>query len=751
MSDYDFTTLNDKEFEILCADLLSVSEGKRFERFKPGKDAGVDGRYFAENGTEVILQCKHWMSSPLERLVNHLKVVELPKIALLAPDRYLLAVSHQLSRADKTAIATTLAPYVLRDDDVFGRADLNDLLAKSPTIERRHYKLWIRSTAVLQYLLNKPIQDRSNFALEDIMSEAKLYVQTANHLASLEKLESLGTVIITGAPGIGKTTLANHLVLHYVEKGFKLVQIADEIREAEGVHDPDLEQIFYFDDFLGRNYLEALTGHEGSHIVQFIKRMARDRKKRFILTSRTTILNQGKALIDVFSQNNLNRNEFEITIDSLSDLDKAHILYNHIWHTDLTPEYVDQLYENRRYRQVISHRNFNPRLVRFVTDANALADCEPANYWSYTRSLLDNPAKVWEHPFEAQLDDFGRSIVLLVAINGRPIHQTELAEAFARMVARAESSGYTGRRDFLLALRHLAGSMLNRRTYDPCRLDQTTLDLFNPSVGDFVLHRYVTDIPALRAAFCSLRSESSIGTLTALISEGKLALPTATLLIDDVLANAKNLHFVSFHPEYISYVCMLRVNAEPASAATSPALARCVEFVTNSDCPRMFVEVAKLIRWALSIGIVPPEIAEQFVATACTNTPYAEELELLAAIALLLGSDAQDRLADAYNDATLDYLTSSVHDEFDDSAVFNGVEYGDLASARRRLKELVEEKMDKLGAKASVQAIEEVIDAYDIDSRAERYFADQEPDEDWREHRFSSPPVDEIDDLFDRS
>jgi hypothetical protein len=44
MSDYDFQTLNDKEFEILCVDLLWAHLEKRFERFKPGKDAGVDGR-----------------------------------------------------------------------------------------------------------------------------------------------------------------------------------------------------------------------------------------------------------------------------------------------------------------------------------------------------------------------------------------------------------------------------------------------------------------------------------------------------------------------------------------------------------------------------------------------------------------------------------------------------------------------------------------------------------------------------------
>lgn len=750
MADYDFSTLNDKEFEVLCTDILSLHEGRRFERFKPGRDSGVDGRFFAADGTEVILQCKHWRSTPLERLIKSLQSNELAKIAKLNPKRYILAVSHALSRADKSGIARVLEPYVIQPDDIFGREDLNDILAKNPTLERRHYKLWIRSTAVLQYLLQKPILDRSAFALDDILSEAKLYVPTENHSASLEKLETLGTVIITGAPGIGKTTLANHLVLHYVEKGFALLKIADEIREAEGAFASGEKQMFYFDDFLGRNYLEALTGHEGSHIVQFIKRITRDRTKRFILTSRTTILNQGKALIDVFSQNNLKRNEFEITIESLSDIDKAHILYNHIWHSDLEPAFLDQLYAERRYRQIIAHRNFNPRLIRFITDANALSDCDANSYWPRTQELLGNPANVWEHPFEAQLDDFGRTLVLLVALNGRPIEQSDLAEAFARMLARPESSGYTGHRDFLLTLRHLVGSLLNREATDSMHPETATLDLFNPSVGDFVLRRYGTDVPTLRAAFCSLRSSSSVRTLSALVADGALSEESAVIMLDAMLLNARTLEFIGYALQYISLACLARIEHGQDSALVAPSLRECINFVATSDCPHSFVDVASLIRWALGQKLITAEIAEAFVAVAFTHSPYAEELRVLSGIEDLLDIKSKRRLEQRHNDATVDYLTSSVHDEFDDSDVFDGLEPQSVDEAREKLRELVEARLEELGAIPSEGAIDAVIEAYGVEARAERYFEQQESDGDWREGRPIAPSVDEIDDLFDR-
>ncbi|MND91178.1 hypothetical protein D3C80_832900 [compost metagenome] len=61
MADYDFHTLNDKDFEELVVDLLSAEFDKRIERFKVGKDGGVDGRFFNIDGGEQIIQCKHWI------------------------------------------------------------------------------------------------------------------------------------------------------------------------------------------------------------------------------------------------------------------------------------------------------------------------------------------------------------------------------------------------------------------------------------------------------------------------------------------------------------------------------------------------------------------------------------------------------------------------------------------------------------------------------------------------------------------
>jgi hypothetical protein len=177
---YDFRALNDKEFESLVVDLLSAEFGMRIERFKAGKDKGVDGRWFAGPGNEAIIQCKHWVGSGLKSLVAHLTNSERQKLDRLHFSRYILATSVPLSRVNKQAIASILAPYVVSDSDVLGAEDLNDLLGRHKDVERRHYKLWLSSTNTIALLLNNAIVGRSRAELEQIREEAPLYVMTTD-------------------------------------------------------------------------------------------------------------------------------------------------------------------------------------------------------------------------------------------------------------------------------------------------------------------------------------------------------------------------------------------------------------------------------------------------------------------------------------------------------------------------------------------------------------------------------------------
>ena len=750
MNDYDFRTLNDKEFEIMCTDLLSFSEGCRFERFKPGKDQGVDGRFFKSDGTETILQCKHWVSAPLERLIKHLKSEELPKVSKLKPSRYIVAVSHKLSRTDKATIQAILQPHVISPADVLGQEDLNDLLAKFPDVERRHYKLWIASSSVLQYFINKPIHDRSSFLLDEMRADAHLYVPTSNHDKALHKLESMGSAIITGPAGIGKTTLANHLALHYVSKGFQFFQIADEIKEAEAVFEPSLNQIFYFDDFLGRNYLEALSGHEGSHIVQFVKRVSRDRKKRFILTSRSTILNQGKLLSDVFINNNLNRNEYEVTLSSFTEMDKAQMLYSHLWHSRLETTYIDELYLNKRYRSVIAHPNFNPRLIKYLTQVEKVDAVEPSNYWKYITDILSNPRKVWENPFEAQHDDFGRALVLLVTLNRQAISDDALAEAFNRYISMPDNFALAGKRDFLLNIRHLSGSLLSREIMDGKALG-ARFNLFNPSIGDYVLHRYVNDAPSLRAGFCSLRSVSSLSTLANLWANKLLHTDLTRGITDQILRTATALNFVGFSSEYVAKLVSMQRKIQPTREPSDAEFSQAIQFVANAECPSQFADVAALVDWALDKKELSIPLALRFVEKAIDSQPDLDEFERLGSIIAKFDLQSKRLIESIFTYAVVDYLTDSVYDEFPSDEVFANVGHGDYRSATGSLATLVLDKLENLGVVNGELHVDEIVNAFDVRLMHDQYFDDSEPADEQIRPGLGSKQFDEIDDLFERN
>jgi hypothetical protein len=61
MPNYNFSVLNDKEFEELTRDLLNKKFNTDFQSFKAGRDGGIDLRYSSnlKNNFQIV-QVKHY-------------------------------------------------------------------------------------------------------------------------------------------------------------------------------------------------------------------------------------------------------------------------------------------------------------------------------------------------------------------------------------------------------------------------------------------------------------------------------------------------------------------------------------------------------------------------------------------------------------------------------------------------------------------------------------------------------------------
>ncbi|WP_164465561.1 restriction endonuclease [Burkholderia gladioli] len=745
MPDYDFKTLNDKEFEALCTDILSRFFDHRFERFKPGRDAGVDGRYFCNDGSEVILQCKHWANTPTAQLIAALQREEKPKLDRLKPKRYILAISNPLSRADKKKISDSLNPHIIRPDDIYGKEDLNDLLSKFPEAERNNYKLWLHSANVLAFIAQSGIMGRSEFSLDEIIQKSARYAITENHEKSLEILNRLGVLIISGDPGVGKTTLAEHLCLQYVSQEFQFINIIEDIKEAEQVFSKDTKQIFYFDDFLGRNYLEALRGHEGGHLAGFMRRVSSNKLKRFILTSRSTILNQGKFLIDAFENENLKRNECELRIETLSLIDKAQILYNHIWHSGLPDDFREEFYTDKRYRKVIAHRNFNPRLISFITDPSRRESENVAEYWPYIERSLADPSRIWGHPFDVQLDASQRAIVLLVVLNRRRIDEPVLAEAFHRLADRPGNQNLRGRYDFGSYIRLLTGSFLSRIFYGG---SSVALDLFNPSIGDFLLRRYATDIRMLKEAAISLRSTNGIETILNIKRENLISKHVANEIFCDIFSEAAKENFSGYDIPFIALLC----SEVLAFDITNKYLPDALKLILTKGSISTSDHSLSTIKYGTVLEKVSYADATRFLINNFEYIQSDDDISDAMAIINEIPNSIPEResLAENILEHVVELASDSLGDFIEITDAFSGVDWEDTDQAEDNILKMVQEKFEELGIVITADRAREVARSIDIEDHLRSYIMNSgDPYDPESSPRLSSGP-DEVDDLFDR-
>jgi hypothetical protein len=748
MPDYDFLSLDDKEFEQLALRLLGAQEGIVYERFKPGKDGGIDGRYFTSTG-QTIVQCKHWARSGYALMVRTLRNDELPKVQQLKPTRYVLVTSLPLSPSNKAEILSIFSPYITSDADVVGKEALNDLLSLHPSIERGTIKLWLHSVTVLSQIASLALAGRSAFVLGEMRRKRARYVETASHKLGISRLTEHHVVLITGEPGIGKTTLAEQLCLDHVLNGFQLCAAAKDVEELEAAYQEDAKQVFYFDDFLGRTFLEAIGRHEDSHIVGFIKRIRGDRSKRLVLTSRTTILNRGKSLTDLFRIENVDRHELELQVGKLSPLDKARILHSCIWHSGLGPGHVEEIVRESKYMYVIAHRNFNPRLISFITDPNRLASVQPAGYWAYITSKLDNPAEIWGDVYDQQMSDVQRILLLLVVVNGGDISESDLLSAFQSFLKTPHAARIQGDTDYQRNIQILIGSLLNRTLN---ARDESAFDLFNPSVSDFALPRVAADGELLATLALALKTKQMIRYLSRSIQRGKLPKATAKTVArrfsQDILASGCDTQNAVVQIEMLE----VATQQNPDSEETKSAVVRLLTEVQGQDDGSTYIAaISPLLRYGVAYELFNIDFIRLFLNDLEGDWFSLDDVRELFRLANEMSSDAdRDTLLDAFKPVALEVLGEIIDEEIRDRDILDGVfDESDTDEAAEKVRDAIADLCADIGVEADSFEIDALCRRVDVESIIESNIRRASREDDYREiGRDSVSGPSEIHDLF---
>jgi hypothetical protein len=473
---YDFRTLSPLDFEELVRDLLQAELGVRLESFSPGPDQGIDLRFAAGEG--AVLQAKHYVLSGFAALLRACRS-ENAKVAALRPARYLVATSVPLSPKQKSRIREAMPAAPLVEADIFGQSDLDNLLGRHPQIERKHFKLWLSSTSVLERILHSGVYNRTETEMGLIKAMVSRFVNNGSVPAAEAILAKSGALIVAGEPGVGKTTLARMLVWLHAEQGWS-ISVIDDIREAFELPLGETKRLIFFDDFLGQVALSSdLVRGMDQRFPPFLQKVRTHDNVRFVLTTRDYILRQAQAWSGRLASPAVGASEFILDVGHYTRSVRAKILYNHLYFSEMAKADLRSLLAGDFFLKIIDHRNFNPRLVELLTSPDYLAIAKKP-IRAVVDAVLDNPNELWERPYRTQLGREARALMLSLFFNGPTTALGELEQTFARMLHATGSDVPASERPaaFRRTLKELEGSVL--------AIQDRRVRFSNPGVRDFL-------------------------------------------------------------------------------------------------------------------------------------------------------------------------------------------------------------------------------------------------------------------------
>jgi hypothetical protein len=497
---YDFKTLSPIDFEDLARDLLQAELGVRFESFKPGKDQGVDFRFASGTG-QAVVQAKHLVGSPFSSLMRACRAED-AKVAKLSPRRYLLVTSVPLSLSQKSKIRAAMPSAPIVDADVLGPEDLNNFLGRHPQIERKHFKLWLASSAVLERILHSRVYNRTETEMALIKNMTQKFVHNESVPAAESILARAGSLIVSGEPGVGKTTLARMLVWLHAEQGWN-ISVIDDIREAFEIPLDEKKRLVFFDDFLGQVALSSdLVRSTDQRFPPFLQKVRSHDNLRFVLTTRNYILRQAQAISGRLAEAAINTSEFVLDVGRYTRSVRAKMLYNHLYFSEMSKADLKMMLGQDFFLKIVDHRNFNPRLIDLLTSPDYLAIAKKPTR-AVIQSVLDNPSELWERPYRTQLGREARALMLALYFNEPLTKIADLEQTFGRMLDALGGSLSAAERPaaFRMALKELEGSVL--------AIQDRKIRFSNPGVRDF-LDRAVAEDRFLPAAVSEMNDYTEL-------------------------------------------------------------------------------------------------------------------------------------------------------------------------------------------------------------------------------------------------
>ena len=483
----NYANLNDVEFEYLCQDIMQRKLNTELHRFASGQDGGID---LADDvhSKNIIVQVKHYMKSSVAQLMNALKR-ELGKVGKLSPKEYYVCCSKELSPQKVNEIYNLFSNYMSSASNVITLNEIDDFLNAPENIEilKKHYKLWLESTGILQEIGNTNVFVDCETLLSDIEKEKNLFVKTSAFDSALKCLQDNKTLFITGNPGVGKTMTSKMLVLHYATNGYRVrfstnTSNLDELKKSLS-RNPEIKEIILVDDCFGQAYFK-MKDSQNAELLSLISYVNASPNKLLILNSRITIWQEAKErkpeLLKCFEGNQCRI--YILNMAAIDIVEKAKIFYNHIVFNGMDDEYFAEIKRERRYFNIVKHPNYTPRVIEFICNPNRYRDVSADNYYAFVMQQLNNPKEIWKDEYERRLEKVDRLLLLtLYSLSDSAVDESKVKICFEHRLS-FEPGIDTTINQYEAALSRLLESFVQIISENGTK----KLAMVNPSVNDYI-------------------------------------------------------------------------------------------------------------------------------------------------------------------------------------------------------------------------------------------------------------------------
>ena len=200
---------------------------------------------------------------------------------------------------------------------------------------------------------------------------------------------------------------------------------------------------------------------------------------RLVMTTRQHILNQAIAASEKLKNSRIVDSSCVLEVQDYNLGQRAEILYNHIYFSDLPEAYRASLLAGRFYKEIVQHKKFNPRLIEWLSTYRRVKSVDVNGYQDFVRDLLADPQEIWRHAYEDQISEAARSTLMALYSFSGECGPVVLEKAFRGLHAlRASRYGFqTDPSSWRRSLGELGGSFLH---------PGPTISVLDPSVIDML-------------------------------------------------------------------------------------------------------------------------------------------------------------------------------------------------------------------------------------------------------------------------